>query len=75
MDRTEIVEACREAIRAETGAADAIALRRAVLNASVDMHHASDRPCGTCEAVSKALREPWGCYAYHKRRGQPVPKF
>lgn len=48
----------------------------AVMEASVDMHRPSDRPCPTCEAVSKALRRPWGCYAYHVRIGRPpVPDF
>lgn len=50
-------------------------LRNCVLAASADMHRVSMRPCGTCMGMSRALREPWGCYAFQAKQGQPVPKF
>ena len=36
---------------------------------SSDMHQRSDRPCSTCRAVSVAISEPFGCYAYQAARG------
>lgn len=40
---------------------------RAVLNMwSNDMHHPSTRPCETCEAATKVMNKPMGCYAYAK---------
>ena len=26
-----------------------------------DAHRFSDRPCGTCERITRMLGEPWGC--------------
>lgn len=37
------------------------ALREAVRVLNVDWHNRSERPCGTCRAVSAALGEPFGC--------------
>jgi hypothetical protein len=36
---------------------------------STDMHRPSDRPCPTCRPISVLMGEPFGCYAYHARRG------
>jgi hypothetical protein len=41
-----------------------LALREAVKVLGVDMHVASTRPCSTCQALSAALGEPFGCNRY-----------
>ncbi len=43
-------------------------LREAAKLLSTDMHYASMRPCRSCKAMTDALGEPYGCYAYQNRR-------
>ena len=33
-----------------------------------DAHSWSDRPCGTCRAISSIVGKPFGCYEYQRRR-------
>lgn len=40
-----------------------IELKEAVKVLSKDMHQASERPCTTCQAITKALGESFGCVA------------
>jgi hypothetical protein len=46
-------------------------LYEAVKLVSKDMHQVSNRPCPTCQAVTNALGEPFGCYAYQAKRVKP----
>lgn len=49
-------------------AADAIedreALRDSLRTLSMDMHNTSERPCPTCDPITKLLGEPFGCRGY-----------
>lgn len=45
--------------------------RQALKAASADMHHPSDRLCETCQRATKALGEPFGCYAWQAKRKAP----
>jgi hypothetical protein len=51
------------------GTGEGLAALRAL---SSDMHDHSMRPCETCRRISTIMREPFGCYAYQARRGQPT---
>lgn len=44
-------------------------LTAALEQLSIDMHQISSRPCPTCRAMSKALKKPFGCYAWQKKLG------
>ncbi len=46
-------------------------LREALKLVSKDMHHTSNRPCSTCQTVTNALGEPFGCVAYAQRLKTP----
>lgn len=46
------------------------ALREAIRVLSKDMHTASTRPCSTCQLVSNALGEPFGCVARAEKVGR-----
>ncbi|MGD2065597.1 MAG: hypothetical protein PVI43_00320 [Candidatus Bathyarchaeota archaeon] len=50
--------------------AGSASLIEAIKVLSVDMHTVSTRPCSTCKAMSEALGEPFGCYAYQAKRGR-----
>lgn len=43
-------------------------LYEAVKLVSKDMHTASNRPCSTCQTVTNAIGEPFGCVAFAQRR-------
>ena len=40
-----------------------LALREAAKALGRDMHNTSTRPCATCQAMTAALGEPFGCIA------------
>lgn len=42
-------------------------LKNALRLVSKDMHQVSRRPCPTCQMVSNALGEPFGCVAFSTR--------
>jgi UDP-N-acetylglucosamine transferase subunit ALG13 len=48
-----------------------VVLREALKLVSADMHCASSRPCSTCQTVSAALGEPFGCLAFQAKRVRP----
>ena len=50
-----------------------LALRESVKALSRDMHTTSSRPCSTCQAVSAALGESFGCVVYAIRIGAKRP--
>jgi len=32
-----------------------------------DPHHWSERPCGTCKAITSIIKKPFGCYKYAEK--------
>jgi len=45
-------------------------LKAAIMEMSIDMHHPSMRPCGTCRKITELVGEPFGCYAWQARKGK-----
>jgi len=50
-----------------------LALREAVKALGRDMHERSARPCATCQALTAALGEPFGCIAWAIEKAKAKP--
>lgn len=66
LDRVAELEAAVLRIEEQGGRAPALA--EALRVVSKDMHHASSRPCSTCNFATSALGEPFGCVAFAAAR-------